>query len=187
MLEEPFSLHPSVSALSRRALADPFSWQQHSPALNLSEEEGNYVVEAELPGVKKENVDVRVGDGGRSLTIEGRIIRGAPAIAETSNGTATSTASSEAEKDTLSTSAVVPKGMSPRVPGVGSCSNILFKGSETQAVTYPPFRGNSTFTRTVWLPHPINTTGVKAKLEDGILTVRAPKLADQEAVKVTVD
>lgn len=32
-------------------------------------------MEAELPGVKKEDVDVRIGDGGRSVTIEGKIIR----------------------------------------------------------------------------------------------------------------
>lgn len=47
-------------------------WQ--SPALNVHEEQGTYIVEAEVPGVKKENVNLRVGDGGRSLTIEGRAL-----------------------------------------------------------------------------------------------------------------
>jgi HSP20 family protein len=46
--------------------------------------------------------------------------------------------------------------------------------------------GSRTFTRTVWLPYPVNATGVKAKLEDGILTVQAPKAA-QESVDVTVE
>ena len=37
----------------------------------MHEEEGTYVLEAEIPGIKKENVNLRIGDGGRSLTIEG--------------------------------------------------------------------------------------------------------------------
>jgi HSP20 family protein len=39
--------------------------------VDVSEDGDNYVVETELPGVKKEDMEVRVGDGGRSVTIEG--------------------------------------------------------------------------------------------------------------------
>lgn len=46
-----------------------------SPAVEINEEGDHYVVEAELPGVRKEDVDVRIGDSGRSLTIEGRSVR----------------------------------------------------------------------------------------------------------------
>ncbi|CAL1713253.1 unnamed protein product [Somion occarium] len=57
LLEEPFGGSPRYGRLARPA------------------EEGNkYIIEAELPGVKKEDVEVRVGDGGRSLTIEGKIV-----------------------------------------------------------------------------------------------------------------
>jgi len=40
----------------------------------LREQGNKYVVEAEMPGVRKENVEVRIGDGGRSLTFEGKIL-----------------------------------------------------------------------------------------------------------------
>ncbi|CAE6425511.1 unnamed protein product [Rhizoctonia solani] len=41
----------------------------------LSEEEKEYVVRAELPGVQKKDLDIHVGNDGRSLTIEGRVHR----------------------------------------------------------------------------------------------------------------
>lgn len=34
-----------------------------------------YLVEVELPGVKRENVDVRIGEDGRRLIVEGKVAR----------------------------------------------------------------------------------------------------------------
>lgn len=47
--------------------------------------------------------------------------------------------------------------------------------------------GTSTFRRTVWLPRPVDGTGVTAKLQDGILTVTVPKAEDKASVKVPVE
>lgn len=46
---------------------------------------------------------------------------------------------------------------------------------------------NMDFTRTVWLSSPVDSTRVKAQLEDGILTLKAPKLEDKETVKVPLE
>lgn len=80
MLEEPFgrpSTYGSLGYPSRRGafFDDPFFTAPTSirPAIDVSEQGDSYVVEAELPGVKKENVNVRIGDGGRTLTIEGKV------------------------------------------------------------------------------------------------------------------
>lgn len=77
----------------RSMLDDPFFRYPEAlrPAVDISEQGNNYVVEAELPGVKKENVQVRIGDGGRSVTIEGKIVeKGAPqGEAQASAGTET--------------------------------------------------------------------------------------------------
>jgi hypothetical protein len=79
MLEEPLGRSPAYLGSSQRPLLedaffrDPFQ-SALRPAVDVSEEGNNYVVEAELPGVKKENVQVRIGDGGRSVTIEGRVV-----------------------------------------------------------------------------------------------------------------
>ncbi|KAG8935031.1 hypothetical protein FRC01_010536 [Tulasnella sp. 417] len=42
-----------------------------SPNVHLSDEGDRYFVEAEVPGIRKENLDVSIGDNGRSLTIRG--------------------------------------------------------------------------------------------------------------------
>jgi HSP20 family protein len=39
----------------------PF-WKSRTPAVNVREEEGRYVLEAELPGLSQKDVDVRVED-----------------------------------------------------------------------------------------------------------------------------
>lgn len=79
LLEEPFGRSPAFlpyNGRTRSLFDDPFFHSPSSlrPAVDVTEEGNNYVVEAELPGVKKENVEVRIGDGGRSVTIEGKIV-----------------------------------------------------------------------------------------------------------------
>lgn len=67
-------------------------------------------------------------------------------------------------------------------------------GSQTVATTSPQnqlsaermFTGSSTFTRTVWLPRPVDSSNVSAKLEHGILTVTVPKAQDPESVSIPV-
>ena len=84
LFDEPFTRSPAYfpHGRTRSLLDDPFFHSPTAlrPAIDVTEEGDKYIVEAELPGVKKENVEVRIGDGGRSLTIEGRIVnrRGAP-------------------------------------------------------------------------------------------------------------
>ncbi|THH01575.1 hypothetical protein EW026_g1164 [Hermanssonia centrifuga] len=88
MLEEPLGRSPAYMGFprNRSLLDDPFFRHPESlrPAVDVTEHGDNYVVEAEVPGVKKENLQVRVGDGGRSVTIEGNVVerRGVGAGAE---------------------------------------------------------------------------------------------------------
>lgn len=79
MLEEPLGRTPAYYASRRHPFQslfdDPFFRNPEAlrPAVDVTEEGDKYVVEAELPGVKKENIEVRIGDGGRSVTIEGKV------------------------------------------------------------------------------------------------------------------
>lgn len=81
MLEEPFGRTPAYYGRgSRSVFDDPFfsAPSTFRPPVDITEEGNNFVIEAELPGVKKENVEVRIGEGGRNLTIEGKVFsRGA--------------------------------------------------------------------------------------------------------------
>ncbi|KAG8860266.1 hypothetical protein FRB91_004054 [Serendipita sp. 411] len=42
-------------------------------SLDMVDKGDTFSIEADLPGVKKENLNVRIGDNGRSLVIEGSI------------------------------------------------------------------------------------------------------------------
>lgn len=170
MLEDPFAWQPT-SALSRRQMAEPFGWHQATPALNLTEENGTYVIEAEVPGVKKENLDVRVGDGGRSLTIEGRVVRAGQRQPQQPEGEQQPQQPTPTTTEQTSTSEAV----------VGS--NDADKQVSTNTASYHSSR---TFTRTVWLPHAVDKANIKARLEDGILTIHAPRTT-QESFNVNVE
>ncbi|KAJ8691568.1 hypothetical protein PTI98_011128 [Pleurotus ostreatus] len=170
MFEEPLTRSPAYYGSPSRALFDDPFFQSAGfglsrPAIDVTEEGNGYVVEADLPGVKKENVEVRIGDGGRSLTIEGKFTRRSTAP-ETD---ATAPENTDAPHET---NAVVSQPTQP---------------SGNQISTERIFTGSSTFTRTVWLPRPVDTQNVAAKLDDGILTVRVQKAEDKASVRIPID
>jgi HSP20 family molecular chaperone IbpA len=87
MLEEPISRPPTYLGYpSRSVLDDPLFKPSLLPPVDVTEEGDKYVVEADVPGMKKENLEVRIGDAGRSITIEGKVVdrRRQPQAAETS-------------------------------------------------------------------------------------------------------
>jgi HSP20 family protein len=72
----PFSemehLRRQMDLLTRSVLGRPISGAVQSgvfPALNLTEDQNNYYVRAELPGIQAEQLDIKVS--GRNLTISG--------------------------------------------------------------------------------------------------------------------
>jgi HSP20 family molecular chaperone IbpA len=89
MLEEPFSRSPAYYP-SRSVFDDPFFKNTivTRPAVDVTDEGNKYVLEADLPGVKKENLEVRIGDSGRSVTVEGKFVdrRRQPQGVESSEG-----------------------------------------------------------------------------------------------------
>ncbi|KAI0317776.1 HSP20-like chaperone [Amylostereum chailletii] len=176
MLEEPLGRHPGFTALpSRVFLDDPFFnaslSQVARPAVDVTEEGDQYVVEAELPGVKREDIDVRIGDGGRSVTIEGKIVQRSalPAIAE-------------AATTTVDVNNAATEGSEPSATTVAKQEQ-----PSNQLSVERTFSGSTTFTRTVYLPRPVDANGVSAKLADGILTLRIPRAEELGSVKINVE
>ncbi|KAF8134803.1 HSP20-like chaperone [Mycena galopus ATCC 62051] len=149
MLDEP--LARTAFGRSRSLFDDPFfslnREMLRGPALDVSEAGNTYIVEAELPGVKKENLEVRIGDGGRSLSIQGRV----------------SAAKEGGEDNNLEASGEVSTQISTERSAIGS------------------------FTRTVLLPRPVDSSNVTAKLEDGILKLTLNKMEDKASVAVRVE
>ncbi|KAG6903242.1 hypothetical protein C0995_000137 [Termitomyces sp. Mi166 len=138
------------------------------PALDLREEGSKYVLEAELPGVRKDNIEVRIGDAGKSVTIEGKVVetRGA----EPQNGEASSKAVQSPEGDTAVT----------KTPAATDEAGNQISSERT-------FVHNTSFRRTVWLPRPVDSHDVAAKLDHGILTLTLKKAKDKGSVVVPVE
>lgn len=64
--------------------------------VEMTEEANEFIVEAELPGVKKENLEVTVGDNGRSITIEGKVFARSSGSPDESQGSSATNQESEA-------------------------------------------------------------------------------------------
>ncbi|KAG1742370.1 HSP20-like chaperone [Suillus paluster] len=165
MLEEPFGRSAVAPVYHQRSLFDdPFfpSPAAMRPPVDVTEVGDKYIIEADIPGVKKENVDITIGDAGRSVTIQGKTssrqtngeLSGAEATGESAADGSEAVAKSE---------------------------------SGTQLAVERQYSGSATFTRTVWLPRPINSSRVSAKLRDGILTMTVPKAEDQESIRVPLE
>ncbi|KAI0822257.1 HSP20-like chaperone [Trametes gibbosa] len=182
MLEEPLGRPPTYlggfPGSSRALFEDPFfNSSSLRPAVDVSEQGDKYIVEAELPGVKKENVNVRIGDGGRTLTIEGKVF--------SRSGEAQQPAQASTEASSSS-----PAAETSGVTGGASEGSqaLTTKESESTALsTERIFSGTSSFTRTVVLPRPVDSSKVTAKLSDGVLTVTVPKAEDAGSVQVNVE
>ncbi|KAI0632096.1 HSP20-like chaperone [Trametes polyzona] len=173
MLEEPLGRSPAYFPGPSRALFDdPFfnSPAMLRPAVDVSEQGDKYIVEAELPGVKKENVNVRIGDGGRTLTIEGKVFARSSESQPQAQAAADASSTSAAEGASEGTKAVTTR-----------------EPESTALSTERLFSGTSTFTRTVVLPQPVDSSKVTAKLSDGVLTVTVPKAEDTGSVQVNVE
>ncbi|QRV92611.1 heat shock protein HSP20 family protein [Ceratobasidium sp. AG-Ba] len=160
MLEDPFFTSPFYPA-TRSARFSPNDWSQRQAAVEMSEEGNEFVIQAEMPGVKKENLDVQLGDDGRSLTIQGHVHKVNKALSQPS----TPGASSDSAKDNSTTDVV--------------------KSNADQTPAESEFR--SSFTRTLWLPQPVDANKAKAELSDGVLTLRIPKREQAEALRIAIN
>ncbi|KAI9058328.1 HSP20-like chaperone [Trametes sanguinea] len=194
MLEEPFGPRAPTYVGRHRPrdfFDDPFfnSPAMLRPAVDVSEQGDKYIVEAELPGVKKENVNVRIGDGGRTLTIEGKVVRNEPQTAEapSSSATGSSGAVEGASEGTLFCIVMVSQHAYTDSPLTGTQALTQKQSESTALSTERLFTGSASFTRTVVLPRPVDSSKVTAKLQDGVLTVTVPKAEDVGSVQINVE
>jgi HSP20 family molecular chaperone IbpA len=195
MLEEPIIRSPAYFGGGRVSslFDDPLFHNagRLRPAVDLHEEGDKYIVEAELPGVRKEDVQVSVGEGGRSLIIEGNVASRRAQLSQAEDAKdATVSNSSTTEGATDSTCTTSPE--MPRNPltsnMIGSTTNAVapVQPTQNQLSAERVFTRDATFTRTVYLPRQVDGSRVTAKLQDGVLTLMLPKAEDRASVKVDV-
>jgi HSP20 family protein len=199
VLEEPFGRSAGYYALPTRSFFnDPFFQSSNlvRPSVDVTEEGNNYVVEADLPGVKKGNVEVSIGDGGRSLTIEGKIFRrgnGSGDIGEKPVETPAApctTAETQVGEGMPIHYPIFTSNMSLFPSYVGS--DAVTKAERTATPISTERQGSImtntlSFSRTVWLPRVVDGSNVTAKLTDGVLTLTVPKANDKASTKVLIE
>ncbi|KAJ3513037.1 hypothetical protein NLJ89_g3173 [Agrocybe chaxingu] len=163
MLEEPLSRPPVYYPRSRRI--DPFEnfFADTRPAIDIHDQGDKYVVDADLPGVKKEDIQVRVGEDGRSITIEGQVVETNRPPVQTENGAEGSQAAADATAVTKT------------------------DDTSTQISSERQFTRNTSFARTVWLPRPIDASNVSAKLNDGVLSITINKAAGMQGTTIPIE
>ncbi|TFK40648.1 HSP20-like chaperone [Crucibulum laeve] len=164
LLEDPFARTPASFYGFPSRTDDPFTKLMMRPAVDITEEGDKYILDADLPGVKKENIEVRIGDNGESITIQGRIMD----EMKHKKSTETSTGSTiKSDSTSIATKS---------------------KDASLQIANERPYTRNVSFTRTVWLPRPVDTKNVSAKLDHGVLTITVQKSdSDKAATTIPVD
>ncbi len=126
------------------------------PSVDISETDKNYVIEAEVPGMKKEDLSIECLDDG-SLIMKGKI--------------ETPTAPTEKMRtvDATNNTSTTESG--------GTTEDVVEAGAETTEPTiWTSERMRGHFQRSFQFPSNINPEDVKATYRDGILKVVIPKL-----------
>ncbi|KAG8947044.1 hypothetical protein FRC04_011224 [Tulasnella sp. 424] len=183
----PFAVHHPNRRVRGQEFEDPFEslFSRVSPfgvgrsaKVELTEEGNNYVIQAELPGVKKENLDVTVGDNGRSITIEGRV------FARSADSQPQEVGATDATQGPESSAVASHAVEGPSSSSSTAVTHQQQGGSENdavvQATTSPgQWETRSSFSRTIWLPRPVDSAKVSGKLEDGVLRLEIPKMEEE--------
>jgi HSP20 family protein len=133
------------------------------PAVNVSESDDCITIEAELPGLDANDVDIAVS--GEELVLNG-------ARPEPHQTTEPATAKP------VTAETGVPDGQGTSGQG---------NGERHKAVTWHRReRGTGSFERRIKLPVAVDASRVEAKLVDGVLTITCPKAAERQPHKVKV-
>lgn len=199
MLDEPFGRRPShfVPAGSRlldwnHPFTDPFEGLNilARPAVDVTEKGNKYILDADLPGVSKENLQVRLGDGNQSITIEGKVTEklssGVHNTNEETKSAATDTASSPEYTDGMSLT-FDHECFAHSREASHSTSKANSSDNATQIAVERPYARNYSFTRTVWLPRPVDPSSIVAKLQNGVLSISLQKGVHEKSKVINVE
>jgi len=148
MLDE---MQPAFSAFPR--------FEASRPAIDVQEKEDAFIFSAEVPGAKKEDLNLSFGDDGQTLTLSGKINH----------------AFSTAPNDATSAAAIEN---TPSSSGGADSSTVTTTGSNNEnngMTSWVSERYSGSFLRSVRLPTPVDHNAVKASYVDGILSVTLPK------------
>lgn len=205
MLDEPF-YHRTPGFYTPGAVrhrdrdnffADPFAGlnMMARPAVDVTQKGDKYILDVDLPGVSRDNLQVRLGDGNQSITIEGKVTE------KSSSGVSDTGSEAQAAVKSDAMDAEYTDGMSiwsnhtvvvrdANVVGSNTASkstSVKNNDNATQISVERPYTRNFSFSRTVWLPRAVDPNSVTAKLQNGVLSVTLNKAADETSKVVNIE
>ncbi|KAG8862463.1 hypothetical protein FRB96_001534 [Tulasnella sp. 330] len=157
-----------------------------SPRIQVAEDGDKYVINAEVPGMRKEELDVTIGDGGRSLHIQGGAVPPipvpvVPVTPETGAASANDVSAQGSDSNTTTSDGARAAGMST------ATSETTSENQVSEAQSQPQRPPASKFSRTIRLPRPVDSLKVTAKLDHGILTLELPKKVESAVQKIQIE
>ncbi|KAG8951117.1 hypothetical protein FRC04_006776 [Tulasnella sp. 424] len=187
---DPFSVVPqrrTPQTNDSNSQVSPWNKIARTPHVHLTDEADKYVVEAEVPGVPKENLDISIGDNGRSLTIKGDTFSSSEPATEGKGKEKEVVAESTTSEEPAPTPSESAAPSNPVPTERSAATDTTAETTIAKEEQQPQARWStrSSFARTIWLPKPVDAQKVTAHLDSGILTLEIPKLQAQ-AHRITV-
>ncbi|CAG8604782.1 17968_t:CDS:1 [Acaulospora morrowiae] len=144
------------------------------PSVDVSESEKNYVIEAEVPGMKKEDLSVEFIDDG-TLVLKGKTerVRQEGVLPEGSEGMKVAGATSEG-------------GAAKEGTTTGETSVVETAGETKEPMYWSSERILGNFQRSFQFPGKVDPNNVKAVYKDGILSIVVPK-AERHGTKINIE
>jgi len=149
------------------------------PNVDVSETEKAYVVEAEVPGMRKEDLDIEFLDD-NTLVLKGKVER-----SRRRDLGASSQQASETPQTVNASGEPAPEGETP-VTTETAVATESAKKAVAEPTVWNSERITGTFQRSFQFPSRIDPEAVKAIYEDGILTVTVPK-SERRRQKVSIE
>ena len=147
---------------------------------NVSETETEYKIEIDVPGYKKEEINLEYGHDGRALVVSGKTEKSyeeGTAPGETPKGVTVEEVPEEGEKPSQPTSTSGAVAETSKNKSVGAPAAPKYWISE---------RSVGSFSRSFSLPSGLDLAKTRATLEHGVLTVVITKAAKQKVSKITI-
>ncbi|KAK7202630.1 HSP20-like chaperone [Myxozyma melibiosi] len=169
LLDDPFFSAPlsaqfqspfASSLLSSSSNDLPFS---RTPNFDVKETEKEFILQGELPGVEKKDLDIEFVDP-QTLRVKGVVERSQEFSAPTDPSSSTASSSSTAVTATTPSSDLTP-------------------AAKSAGTTWASERVYGEFQRAFRFPSPVDTEHVAASLRNGILNVKVPKAVENPTAK----
>jgi HSP20 family molecular chaperone IbpA len=177
----------------------------HQPNVDFRETKKNYVIEAELPGAKKEDIQIECMDH-RTLVIQGRI-GGARHSGEEGEGEAMASGDQGGEQQKIDhpsklnideSDGVVPtnaekaeRNQASKLMRQSMTGEVQHKGEEgndggVPSTLWHSERFTGVFHRSFTFPEPFDPQKIQASYKQGLLSILVPK-AERKGIRVNID